>query len=135
MKHHASITITQQDIGRLAALISHYEEIDDAAAAALQAELDRANVVAQTGVSPDVVTMNSRVVCRDSSGASREVEIVYPWHADTRAQRISVLAPLGRALLGAAVGDSIEVTAGGRARTWTVERIDYQPEAAGQLDL
>jgi regulator of nucleoside diphosphate kinase len=135
MKRHASITITQQDIGRLSALIAHYAEIDDAAASALQIELDRADVVAQTGVSPDIVTMNSRVVCHDGSGTSREVEIVYPWHADTTARKISVLAPLGRALLGAAVGDRIEVTAGGRARTWTVERIEYQPEAAGQLDL
>lgn len=135
MKRTSSITITQQDIGRLSAVINLYEEVDDAATAALQEELDRADVVSPAAVSPRVVTMNSRVLCRDESGATREVEVVYPWHADTASGRISVLAPLGRALIGAAVGDAIQVAGRGRPRSWSVEAIQYQPEAAGEFNL
>lgn len=135
MKHPPSITLTQLDIGRLSAMIDLYASVDDEATAALQEELDRAHVVAPTKVSPCVVTMNSRVSCRDESGATRELELVYPWHANVTNGRISVLAPFGRALLGAAVGDSVEVETRGRLRRWSVEAIHFQPEAAGELDL
>jgi regulator of nucleoside diphosphate kinase len=135
MKRTSSITLTHQDIGRLAAVISLYEEVDDAATAALQEELDRADVVAPTSVSPRIVTMNSRVLCRDDGGSTREVEIVYPWHADTASSKISVLAPFGRALIGAAVGDSIDVVGKGRSRRWSIEAIQYQPESAGEFNL
>ncbi len=133
--HSPAITITQQDVGRLSAMVSLYGEAEDAATSALQEELDRANVVAQGAVSPNVVTMNSRVVCHDDGGAAREVQVVYPWHSNTAAGKISVLAPLGRALLGAAVGDTIEVTGRGRARTWAIASIEYQPESSGHFEL
>lgn len=132
MTRVSSITITQQDIGRLAAVVDSYEGVDDTARSALQEELDRADVVASTAVSPRVVTMNSRVLCRDERGEPREVEVVYPWHADIARGRISVLAPLGRALIGAAVGDAVEVIGHGKPRRWSVEAVPYQPEAAGE---
>ena len=135
MKRTSSITLTQQDLGRLAAVVDSYEGIDVTASTALQEELDRANVVSSTAVSPRVVTMNSRVLCRDERGALREVEVVYPWHANTTSGRISVLAPLGRALIGAAVGDAVEVMAHGKPRRWSVEAVQFQPEAAGEFAL
>jgi regulator of nucleoside diphosphate kinase len=130
-----SITITEQDARRLSSLVSIHGEVDADAVASLQEELERAVVVAAANVDASVVTMSSRVACRDDAGALRELQVVYPRQADAAAGRISVLAPLGRALLGAAVGDSIEVVGRGKARTWCIEAIRYQPEAAGDYHL
>lgn len=126
--------MTQDDLSRLAELVALYGDAESDAAEALQQALDGAVVVAREAVAPSVVTMSSRVICRDDRGQTRELQLVYPKEADTAAGRISVLAPFGRALLGAAVGDRIEVVSGTRSRTWTVEAIRYQPEAAGDPD-
>jgi len=130
-----SITITEQDVRRLASLALLYSDVETDAVVSLQEELERAVVVAASTVDSSVVTMRSRVACRDESGAVRELQVVYPRQSDAAAGRISVLAPLGRALLGAAVGDRVEVVGGGKARTWSIEAIRYQPEAAGDFHL
>ena len=130
-----SITITEQDARRLPSLVSSYGDVEADAVASLEEELERAVVVPPATVDSSVVTMSSRVVCRDDAGALRELQVVYPRQSDAGAGRISVLAPFGRALLGAAVGDRIEVVGGGRARTWSIEAIRYQPEAAGDYHL
>lgn len=129
------ITITEQDAQRLAALVSLYRDVESDAVASLQEELERAVVVAPSTVDSSVVTMRSRIVCRDETGAVRELQVVYPRQSDADAGLISVLAPLGRALLGAAVGDRVEVVGGGKVRTWTIQAIRYQPEAAGDYHL
>lgn len=72
-------------------------------------ELDRAIVIPDDRIPPDVITMNTCIVYADDvTGASREVELVYPGEADAAAGRISVLAPVGMALIGLAVGQSID---------------------------
>ena len=76
---------------------------------ALQDELERATVVPAEGVPPGVVTMNSRVRYFDEhSGVCREIELVYPENADITDAKVSVLAPVGTALLGLEVGQSID---------------------------
>lgn len=130
-----TITITDQDIRRLSEVVALYEEKESAAVEALQRELDRAVVVPSSAVEASVVTMNSRVVCRDDHGTVREVHVVYPQDADASSGRVSVLAPLGAALLGARVGDRVHVVGRGAARAWTIEAIRYQPEAAGDFHL
>ena len=75
----------------------------------LRAELERANVVADESMPDGIVTMNSRVTYRDEqTGENRSVELVYPDEADSAAGRISVLAPVGAALLGLSIGQEIE---------------------------
>ena len=75
----------------------------------LQAELDRADVMPAAEVPDDVVTMHSRVHYVDeTSGDARAVTLVYPHEADVAKGRISVLAPVGAALLGLSTGHSIE---------------------------
>lgn len=136
MNHRSAITVTDLDLARLSEVASRYLELGVQAAEALRAGLERANVVAPSTIGRNVVTMNSRVLCRDDSGATRELEIVYPWHANLDAGKISVLARLGCALLGASVGDLVVLSAaGGKSRTWSVEAIHYQPESAGRFDL
>ena len=82
----------------------------------------------------DVVTMNSIASIEDVSGETREISLVYPREADGAANRISVLAPVGSAMLGLRVGQSIAwKVPGGRALRLRVAGISYQPEASGQL--
>lgn len=79
------------------------------AAEDLEQELSRARVVPVVLVPPDVVTMGARVAFEDeSTRVKREVTLVYPEEADASAGRISVLAPIGAALLGLRVGQRIE---------------------------
>jgi regulator of nucleoside diphosphate kinase len=102
----------------------------------LEAELGRARVVPRSDVPPDVVTMNSTIRIRDQR--SREVEeftLVYPADSDILDGRLSVLAPLGLAVLGARAGDVIKWDVPAGVRTFKVEKVLYQPEAAGDLHL
>lgn len=98
----------------------------------LAEELDRASVVSADAIPPDVVTMNSQVALRDlDTGEEMVFRLVFPSEADVDRQRISVLAPLGTAVLGYRAGDSIEWRVPGRTRRIRIERVLYQPEAAG----
>lgn len=132
-----AITITAQDHERLAALVDRYASGRTAELAAdLDDELARARVVDQSAIPPDIVTMNSRCVFRFAdSGEEREVTLVYPEQADVSAGRISVLAPVGAALLGLAEGQVIEWPTPEGARTLELVAVRYQPEAAGDLHL
>ena len=100
---------------------------------ALREEIERADIVEPEAVPEDVVTMNSVVRFVDQeSGNESTIRLVFPGHADVESDRISVLAPIGSALLGLSVGDSIEwPLPNGRIRRLRVVQITYQPEAAG----
>ena len=99
-------------------------------------ELDRATIVDPRKVPPTVVTMNSEVeVALLDSGQSMRLKVVFPGEAAPKSGRISVLAPLALALLGARVGDEIEWTMPGGPRRLRVERIHFQPEAEGLFAL
>jgi regulator of nucleoside diphosphate kinase len=100
---------------------------------ALREEIERAEIVEPEAIPETVVTMNSIVRFVDEeSGRESEVKLVFPGHADVESQRISVLAPVGSALLGLSVGDSIDwPLPNGRKRRLRVIALTYQPEAAG----
>jgi len=104
------IYISTSDLTQLHAMVDqHSSGRDGGAAERLAAELDRAIIVSPEQLPPDVVTMHSRVAFEDvRTGVSREVVLVYPHAADASAGRLSVLAPIGAALLGLRVGDTIE---------------------------
>lgn len=101
------IHVARSELDRLRALVEQHSEGRDAAAAErLGAELDRAVVVEI--VPPGVVAPGSRVRFEDErTRVVREAVLVYPSSADASAGRISVLAPIGAALLGLAAGDTI----------------------------
>lgn len=102
-----SIIISRPDLERLERLIDNHERIDPYLEA-LQSELDRAEVVAPDAVPSDVVTMNSTVRCReDSSGKEHILTLTYPQQAGAMG-KVSVLAPIGSALLGLSVGQRID---------------------------
>ncbi len=98
----------------------------------LEDELDRARVVAASEIPADVVTMNSKLALRDlDTGEEMMFTVVFPSEANADEHRISVLAPLGTAVLGYRAGDAIEWVVPGRTRRIRIESVLYQPEAAG----
>jgi regulator of nucleoside diphosphate kinase len=104
------IYITISDFRDLHSLINqHSGGRDGAAAERLAGELDRALIVDVQQLPPDVVTMFSRVTFENvRTGARREVVVVPPADADPSTGRVSVLAPVGAALIGLRIGDTIE---------------------------
>jgi len=132
-----TLTLSSRDLDRLEQLLDSPAMATHPAAVALAAELGRANVVEPEDMPADVVTMNSRVTCVDDvGGETHRLTLVYPPDADVDRHRVSVLAPVGTALLGLSVGQSIDWNApGGRSLRLRVTAIDYQPESAGDRAL
>jgi regulator of nucleoside diphosphate kinase len=133
MKSHPPIVITAADFQRLTSLLmSPLAAPLSPRTEALASELSRARVVPSRSIRPDLVTMNSVVEYCDESRRPSKLSLVYPWDADPRRGDISVLAPLGTALLGRHVGDTIVwKNPSGRVHRWTVLSVSFQPEALG----
>ena len=132
------LVITEFDYDRLRHLVESpkYRTTHAVLIAALKEELERGRVVAPGAVPKGVVTMRSRVRVRDLKADETETyAIVYPDEADIELGKLSVLAPLGTALLGTRVGDIIEFDAPAGTRRLKVEKVLYQPEAAGDFYL
>lgn len=110
MADEPALYLTQDDIDRLFDLIETYGSGPNAdRLQKLESELVRAVAVSAEEIPKDVVTMNSRVVFEDeTTGERREITLVYPKHADIASGKISVLVPVGTALLGMRVGQSID---------------------------
>jgi regulator of nucleoside diphosphate kinase len=103
---------------------------------ALEEELDKAQTVTAADIPEDVVTMRSQVRVKDlKAGTEMDLSVVFPSEADSEQGKISVLAPVGTALLGYRVGDTVEWKVPGGVRRLRIERILYQPEAAGDYHL
>jgi regulator of nucleoside diphosphate kinase len=133
------IYITQFDLSRLKELLQvgvSFSVRDREALESLQGELDRALIVEPTAVPPDVVTMQSRVRLKDLEMNEEKVyTLVFPSEANLEQQKISILAPIGTAILGYRVGDTVEWRVPGRLRNYRIEEVLYQPEAAGQYSF
>lgn len=131
-----SIYVTQEDLDKLRRLIEArrgVQERDNTYLDALEQELEEARVVESDEIPSDVVTMRSRVRVRDmTSGEEQVMTLVFPSQADYGAGRISVLAPIGTALLGYKEGDVIEWRVPRGVRVFRVEEVLYQPEAAAR---
>ncbi len=129
------IILTKNDFERLEALLS--SEFTQAIGPSeylegLAAELQRAQVVASDAVPRNVVTMNSTVKLRDcDTHELNSYTLVFPDDADIVNNMLSVLAPVGTAILGQRVGDSLRWRTPGGWRRVKVEQVLYQPERAG----
>jgi len=135
----STITVTHEDRRRLGTMLQSAQARGmerQEYLHALEADLERARGADATEVPPDLVTMNSTVELRDlDTGEIETYTIVYPERADVALDRISVLAPVGRAVLGSHVGDIVEVKVPSGWRRIRVEGIRYQPENAGDHHL
>lgn len=133
-----TIYITEHDIGRLEGLFNRtrVQRRDQDALDILEEEIGKCKVVGPDEIPPDVVTINSRVRLRDL-GADKEmiVRLVLPHMADLSEGRLSVVSPIGTAILGYAAGDIIEWQVRSVTKKISVEEVLYQPEAAGDYHL
>ena len=130
-----NIYVTSDDRKRLQALLSRpTDTMDRDDVSDLVAEVQRAVVVPASEIPPDVITMNSRARLLDLDQLTTlDYTVVYPEDADFAAGRISVVAPIGAAMLGYRVGDEIEWVVPSGPRRLRVEAILYQPESAGDF--
>ena len=124
------ITVTERDYDRIDALLhkagSSVPGLDE-----LRRELERATIVEADAIGDDVVTMNSTVTFENiDTGKEFVLNLVYPQDIDGSAGKVSILAPVGSALLGLSVGQSIEWQApGGKILPLRVLAVGNQPEA------
>lgn len=128
------IIVTMSDNERLKQLLkSTSPQSDYVGLEVLEQELDRAEIVTADKISKNIVTMNSRVRLHD---LDRDMEfvcsIVFPAEANSDQKKISVLAPLGTALLGYRLGRIVRFPAPGGPRRVKIKAIEYQPEAAAR---
>ena len=128
-----TIVMSRSDATRLRAMLGtpdpsardrdHHDE--------LEAEIERARIMDGDALPADVVAVRTQVEVRDlAGGESRTLTLVWPPDSDPPAGRISVLAPLGIALLGHRTGDEIEWQMPGGLRRLRIERV-MQPDRAG----
>lgn len=125
------IIVGEIDHERLTGLATTALERIPEVAEELLAEMDRAKVVAPAKLPADVVRMGSFVTFDSDSAQHRRVQLVYPGEADIEQGRISVLTPIGAALIGLAAGQSIAWTArDGKKHVLTVTAVEQQAMAA-----
>jgi regulator of nucleoside diphosphate kinase len=131
-----AIIINEFDAERIDRLLEQPAYANSPVASALNDELDRAQMCSPQTMPADVVTMNSEVKFRDlSSGEERVRTLVFPAQLTDSNTQLSVLAPVGAALLGLRVGDTIHwELPGGATAHLEVLALNYQPEAAGEYN-
>ena len=134
MNSRPKVVISSRDAERLEDLLGALRGRAIPGKAELEAELDRADVLEPQEMPPTVVTMNSTVKFRVASSEEEfQLRLVYPKDVDESGGTISVLAPVGSALLGLSEGDEIEwPKPGGGVLQVRIEEIVYQPERAGE---
>lgn len=137
MDHRPPIIVSDLDAARLEKILDSLGGDLSPNWEDLQTELDRAKIVKPEEIPPDVVTMKSTVLFRiEPSNKEFSLTLVYPNDYDLSADKISILAPVGSALLGLREGDTISwPKPGGGCLTVRVLRIVYQPERSGDFRL
>lgn len=128
------VYVTTYDYERLTALADFYKSRHAALVDFLTEELERAELVAPRELEPDVVTMDScaRIVDHDT-GEIRTVTLVYPGEEDSLCGKVSILTPMGVALLGLPKGVRMDwQTLDGRTKSVSVLEVTDQPERHGR---
>lgn len=135
MNQRPEITISSLDADRLYKLIDSLPTNSLVRINELEEELARANIVESSEIPPTIVTMNSTVKFSVASSQDEfELTLVYPKDMDSSGQNISILAPIGSALLGLSQGDEMEwPKPGGGLIKVSIKEITYQPERSGEF--
>ena len=134
MSKQPNIIISETDAERLETLLDSLSESSFPGKKELEAELGRATILPSTQIPPSVVTMNSEVKFKVLPSQEQFcLTLVYPKDVKENGKTISVLAPVGSALLGLSQGDQIAwPKPGGGMLNVQIEEIIYQPERAGE---
>lgn len=130
-----AIVVSEAEHERLTNLAAAIEERAPEVAGVLRKEMERAQVVPADAIPADAVRMGSTVEFRSETGQVRRLTLVYPGEADLAAGRISILTPIGAALIGLSPGQSIAWTArDGRRHELTVLRVEQPDGSATRAD-
>ena len=131
--------ITNRDAERLRGLVNRLRKtgnVGEDDLAQLEQRVEMARVIDAEDIPRSVVTMNSLVGLRNLQANEKfSCSVTYPEEADLIKRKVSVATPLGRALLGSRVGDTIECPVESGVRALRVDRVYYQPEAARDFHL
>lgn len=120
-----SITVTRSDYERLSRLAEAHAQRDPEVSGELLTELDRARIVKDGKIGADVVCMGSTLRFTSDLGEDRTVTLVFPGEADIASGKVSVLTPIGAALIGLSAGQSIDCSSrDGRVHRLTVDRVE-----------
>ena len=131
----AAVAITETDARRLERLLEEMR-FSREDLTTLRREIQSANVVPSKAIGSDVITMNSRARLRDlETGETMTYTLVFPERAKVEESKISVLAPIGTAMLGQKKGDEFSWPIPAGEVRLRVEEVVYQPEAAGHYQL
>lgn len=132
MNDTSLVRVTRPDAVKLSHLVRHLTSLGEHADL-LQEVLELAQVVPSESIPPEVATLNSDLLIEDCDLREQlGITLVLPRDADATAGRVSVVSPIGRALLGRAVGETVEVQLpNGTIRCIALKAIPYQPEANG----
>jgi regulator of nucleoside diphosphate kinase len=134
-----TITITEFDMERLSTLLDDAKRLDrygNEYLESLEIELSRGQLVAPADVPADVITMNSKVCLKDlDTKEEMTFTLVFPRDADITQSKMSVLAPIGTAMLGYRIGDIFTWKVPDGVRRLQVAKVLYQPEASGNHHL
>jgi regulator of nucleoside diphosphate kinase len=133
------IVVTKIDYERLKRVIklaTGDKKIDPKNLLFLSNEIERAEKIDSKTIAPNFVTMHSQIEVKDlDTGKLMMLSLVYPEKADFKKGLISVLSPLGCALLGYKAGDTISFEVPAGKKQMKIEKVIYQPEAAGDEGL
>lgn len=129
------IIVSEADQHRLTVLATSALDRVPEVAEELLTEMERAQVVPADAVPPTAVQMDSIVVYRADDGRERRVQLVFPGQADIAEGKISILTPIGTALIGLSEGQSISwLTRDGHRRSMTVLRVEPSKDKSGGAD-
>lgn len=133
MYDSSTIRVTRPDAIKLTRMLRQMPNARSEAADLLQEVLDLAEIVPSENIPPEVATLGSDLdIAGLDAGTLQRITLVLPHQADAATGRVSVISPVGRALLGRNVGESIEVQLpNGTRREVVIRAIPYQPEANG----
>lgn len=132
-RRRPKIAISRTDFERLTKLATTLADRNPRAADEMFAELDRARVVSDGWMREDIVQMGSTVQYRSTMGDTRTVTLVFPGEADISEGKVSVLTPIGTALLGLSVGQSMTwATRDGREHELSVISVRQTPHDRGR---
>ncbi|GAA4344190.1 nucleoside diphosphate kinase regulator [Kangiella taiwanensis] len=137
MSKTPNITLSELDVERLERLLEQVSSKDNPGIQALEMEIGRAKILSPEKMPKDVVTMNSEVKFKVSgSNEAFDLTLVYPKGVDGTGKTLSILAPVGSALIGLKEGDSIEwPKPGGGMMEVTIDQVVYQPEREGKYHV
>lgn len=136
MKKKREIYITRYDLERLRSLIGAPDSPEAPYLEKLKRELDQATIIESEKVPGDVVTMNSIVRVRDiNTGEEQAFILAFPGKAGLKGKTVSILAPLGIALIGYKEGDILEWDLPSGTVKIQIMEIIYQPERMGNYEM